>query len=74
MFPLTTINEGEEIEFNCFSCSCEDACKLRDLGCIEGGKGRILKKNRHIILQIGESRLAIDHSLANSIFVSPRLN
>ena len=71
MFPLSTSQVGEMITIQCFGCSTEDACRLRELGCVEGVFGKIVSKQNHIILQVGETRLAINGDLARRIFVLP---
>lgn len=70
LHPLSTTKAGEEVTIRCLTCTCEDTCRLNDLGCVEGIKGRIISNQSNIILQIGESRLAIHESLAKNILVS----
>lgn len=71
MFPLSTSKVGEVISIQCLGCSNEDACRLRELGCVEGVNGTIISKQQHVILQVGETRLAINGDLARSILVLP---
>lgn len=71
MHPLNTGKEGEEIVVRCLDCNCDDTGRLNELGCVEGASGRILSKQKNIILQVGETRLAIAEDLAKSILVSP---
>ena len=71
MYPLSTVKEGEEIEVCGFGCGCEQACRLRDLGCREGGKGKVISRQKNIIIQFGESRIAIDQHIAGNILVGP---
>lgn len=71
MFPLTTSKIGELFSIQCLGCSNEDACRLRELGCVEGVSGKIVSKQNHLIVQVGETRLAINGELAGKIFVLP---
>ena len=73
MHPLSNSKEGEEVVVQCMNCSCDDACRLNDLGCVEGIDGKIISNQKNIILQVGETRLAIAENLAKTILVSPRL-
>jgi len=70
MHPLNTTKAGEKIYIQCLGCDCQDACRLRALGCIEGIKGKIISNNSNVVLQVGDTRLAISKKLARSIFVS----
>lgn len=70
MHPLNTTEAGEQIHIQCLGCDCQNACRLRELGCVEGVNGKIISNNSNIILQIGESRLAISKKLARTILVS----
>lgn len=69
LHPLSTTKAGEKINIKCLGCSCEEACRLRELGCVEGISGRIISNRSSVIVQVGETRLAIDRKLANSILV-----
>lgn len=69
--PLNTTREGEEIVVRCLECNCDDICRLNELGCVEGASGRIISNQKNIILQVGETRLAIAKNLAKTILVSP---
>lgn len=69
MHPLSNSKAGEKINIQCLGCSCEEACRLRELGCVEGTSGRIISNQSSVIVQVGETRLAIDQKLANSILV-----
>lgn len=71
MHPLSKSKVGEEVVVQCLDCDCDDACRLNDLGCVEGANGRIISNQNSIILQVGETRLAIAEKLAKSILVSP---
>jgi Fe2+ transport system protein FeoA len=71
MFPLTRSKEGEVITVRCIDCDCEDLGRLNELGCYEGASGTIISNQQNVILKVGESRLAIDNNLAQSILVSP---
>lgn len=70
MHPLNNSKEGENIVVRCFDCNCDDICRLNDLGCFEGANGKIISNQNNIILQVGETRLAIAKDLAKSILVS----
>lgn len=71
MHPLNTSKEGEQVIVRCLACHGEDVCRLNELGCVEGANGRIISNQKRVILQVGESRLAITENLAKSILVSP---
>lgn len=70
MHPLNSSKEGENIVVRCLDCNCDDICRLNELGCIEGANGKIISNQNNIILQVGETRLAIAKDLAKSILVS----
>lgn len=70
MHPLNTTKAGEQVNIQCLGCDCQDACRLRELGCMEGVKGKIISNNSNIVLQVGETRLAISEKLARTILVS----
>lgn len=70
MYPLNTTEVGEQINIQCLGCNCQDACRLRELGCVEGVKGKIISNNSNIVLQVGDTRLAISEELARTILVS----
>lgn len=69
MHPLTASKKGEEINICCLGCNCQEACRLREMGCVEGVKGKIISNNSKVILQVGKTRLAINAELAHSILV-----
>ena len=71
LHPLNTSKEGEQIIVRCLECHGEDVCRLNELGCVEGANARIISNQKSVILQVGESRLAIAENLAKSILVSP---
>ena len=70
MHPLHKSQVGERVEFCAFSCNCQDACRLRELGCVEGQQAKIISNNPNVVLQIGESRIAISQKVACGILVS----
>ncbi|HET6527623.1 MAG TPA: FeoA family protein [Balneolaceae bacterium] len=72
MYPLNTSKVGEKVHIKCLGCNCEEACRLRELGCVEGTTGKIVSKQANVILQVGEARLAINGALARTILVSPK--
>ncbi|MEX2632840.1 MAG: FeoA domain-containing protein [Balneolales bacterium] len=69
MHPLTAAILGEEIDIQCLACSSQNACKLREMGCVEGLKGKLISNGSKIIFQVGETRLAISTQLAHTILV-----
>lgn len=71
MHPLSNSKEGEEVVVRCLDCNCDDVCRLNELGCVEGANGKIISNQQNIILQLGETRLAIARKLAQTILVSP---
>ena len=71
MHPLSNGKEGEEVVVKCLDCTCADVFRLNELGCVEGASGRIISNQANIILQVGETRLAIAKKLAKTILVSP---
>ena len=70
MHPLDTTKAGEKIHIKCLGCDCQNACRLRELGCVEGNKGKIISNKSDVVLQIGDTRLAISRKLARTILVS----
>ncbi|MBO6522213.1 MAG: ferrous iron transport protein A [Balneolaceae bacterium] len=72
MHPLSIGKEGEEVVVRCLDCHCDDVCRLNELGCVEGARGRIISNQKSVILQVGEARLAIASTLAKTILVSPQ--
>ena len=71
MFPLNRSKEGEEVIVRCIDCDCEDLGRLNELGCYEGASGTIISNQKSVILKVGETRLAIDNTIAESILVTP---
>lgn len=69
MFPLKSAKSGELITIQTLACSAIEASKLRDLGCVEGAQAKVVKNHSNIILQLGESRVAITSDIASSILV-----
>lgn len=69
MHPLNTIKAGDKVCVCALSCSAEDACRLRKIGCVEGFSGTVLSNHSNIIVQLGETRLGIHRSIAASIMV-----
>lgn len=70
MHPLNATKAGEQVHIQCLGCNCQDACRLREMGCIEGISGKIISNNSNVVLQVGETRLAISKTLARTILVS----
>jgi len=71
MIPLTNLHNGAVVSIMCLGCTMDQACRLREMGCAEGVTARVVSSQKHILLQIGETRLAIDHQLAKMILVNP---
>jgi Fe2+ transport system protein FeoA len=69
MFPLTTTKPGEKVHICTLSCSMEEAKRLRELGCVEGICAAIVSNQSNVILQVGETKLAINGNLARTILV-----
>lgn len=72
MLPLTIIKPGENVDISTFSCSSDEAKRLRELGCVEGNHAVIISNQKNVILQVGDTKLAINGKLARSILVTPR--
>ncbi len=70
MHPLKKTKAGEQIHIRCLGCSCKEACRLREMGCVEGTRGKIISNQSNVVLQMGETRLAINGNLARTILVS----
>lgn len=70
MHPLNAAKAGEKVHIQCLGCDCQNACRLRELGCVEGIEGKIISNNANVVLQVGDARLAISKTLARSILVS----
>jgi len=71
MLPLKVTKSGEKVSVCCFACSHGEACRLREMGCVEGAFGVVVSNQANVILQVGETRLAINGNLAKSILVNP---
>ena len=69
MFPLNILKAGDRLCVCSFACSADDACRLREVGCVEGLTGKVLSNQADIIVQLGETRLGIHRKLAASILV-----
>lgn len=72
MLPLNITKSGENVDICCLNCSCDEACRLRELGCVEGVSGKIISNQSNVIIQVGETRLAINGKLARRILVNPK--
>ncbi|MFN1836221.1 ferrous iron transport protein A [Balneola sp. MJW-20] len=68
--PLSNTRKGEHISIKCLSCNCTDTCRLQELGCVEGSEAKVVSNQENVILQIGETRIAISGVLAKTILVS----
>lgn len=71
MLPLTITRPGENVDICSFSCSRDEAKRLREMGCVEGNRALILSNQNNVILQVGQTRLAINSKLARKILVVP---
>jgi len=70
MVPLSALQAGDIVSISCLGCALDQACRLREMGCAEGALARIISNRRDVIIQIGDTRLAIDAMLARMILVS----
>jgi Fe2+ transport system protein FeoA len=70
MIPLSALQAGDIVSISCLGCAMDQACRLREMGCAEGAMARVVSINKDVILQIGDTRLAIDSMLARMILVS----
>lgn len=70
MVPLSALNAGDIVSISCLGCALDQACRLREMGCAEGAMARIIANRKDVIIQIGDTRLAIDAMLARMILVS----
>jgi len=70
MVPLSALQAGDIVSISCLGCALDQACRLREMGCAEGALARIIANRRDVIIQIGDTRLAIDAMLARMILVS----
>ncbi|MTI86829.1 MAG: ferrous iron transport protein A [Balneolaceae bacterium] len=68
--PIINTKKGEQFAIQCLGCSCEEACQLQQLGCVEGVTGKVISNYSRVILEIGNTRLAISKDLAKSILVT----
>lgn len=70
MMPLLFANIGEEYSIHRLSGSMDVKKHLEDLGFVVGGKVSIIASNNgNLILNVKDSRIAIDRSLASKIYV-----
>lgn len=72
MLPLTIIKPGENVDICSLACSFDEAKRLREMGCVEGNRAVIISNQSNVIIQVGETRLAINCNLARSILVNPK--
>lgn len=70
MLPLTIIKPGENVDICTLSCSYKEAKRLREMGCVEGIRAVIISNQKNVILQVGDTRLAINGKLARTILVT----
>lgn len=71
MLPLTITKPGENVNICSLTCSFDEAKRLREMGCVEGSSAVIISNRSNVILQVGDTRLAINGNLARTILVSP---
>ncbi|MCA1802143.1 MAG: hypothetical protein LC662_06765 [Rhodothermaceae bacterium] len=67
--PIRQANRGEYFTIYSLDCSNDEAFGLQQLGCFVGACGRLISGSSDIILQIGETRLAISERLAKTILI-----
>ena len=72
MLPLTITKPGENVSICSLNCSFDEAKRLRELGRREGINAVIISNQKNIIMQVGDTRLAINGNLARTILVSPK--
>lgn len=71
MLPLTVTRPGENVAICSLTCTCDEARRLRELGCVEGNCACIISNQSNVIIQVGNTRLAINGKLARTILVNP---
>jgi Fe2+ transport system protein FeoA len=67
--PIRQAIRGEYFTIHSLACSSDEAFGLQQLGCFEGACGKVVAGSSNIILQIGETRLAISERLAKTIVI-----
>lgn len=72
MVPLSVLNAGDIVCISCLGCALDQACRLREMGCTEGALVRIVSAHGNVVVQIGQTRLAIDETLARLILANYR--
>ena len=72
MLPLTLMKPGENVDICSLSCSLDEARRLREMGCVEGARAMVISNQKNVIIQAGDTRLAINGNLARTILVTPR--
>lgn len=72
MLPLTISKPGENVDICSLTCSSSEAKRLREMGCVEGIRAVIVSNQKNVILQVGDTRLAINGDLARTILVNPK--
>lgn len=70
MIPIKFVKEGESVKIIKLALSEEFAKRMREIGLVSGNKVTVIKNDgKCIIISIGESRFALDNSLAGKIMV-----
>ena len=70
MMPLTMLSVGESETIKRITGKDETRKFLANLGCVEGEKVTVVSTlNGNLILGVKDSRIALDHNLANRIMV-----
>ncbi len=70
MLPLSFANVNEEVTVQLVKGNPETKKHLEDLGFVTGGKVKVISKNGdNIIVNVKETRLGLDKSMANKIMI-----
>ena len=68
MIPLTLAKPGEEYTIKNVGGRCDTKQHLEDLGCVAGTNVLVISETKgNLIVNVKESRVAIDKTLANKI-------
>lgn len=70
MLPINLVKEGEIVEIQKLALKEDFAKRMMELGLVAGNKITVVKNDgRCIIISIGESRFALDMTLARKIMI-----
>jgi Fe2+ transport system protein FeoA len=67
--PILLAGKGEQFTIHSLGSNHEEVSGLQQLGCFEGATGRVVSGPSNLILQIGNTRLAISDRLARTIVI-----